>query len=412
MQKQRIIVIGGGPAGASAAALLAKKGHTVAVFHTPKRPEIIVGESLLPAVIPMLRTLGVEDKIKSFSTFKPGATIVLDKDMDASFDFSLAKTDNTYAYNVPRDQFDAAILDAAKEAGAEVIHHRCQVGYDDQLDKLTIDETSLQKLNGRFNGNFDLVIDATGRRRLLPSTMNLHSDEGERHDIALFAHLDHVELISDGNIHVDRWSKGWGWRIPLPGKVSLGIVIDPKHLDNFGKNRTEQYDNFIHSEPDLAPLVKDSSRLTNVLAYTNYQMKTERLYGNNWALIGDSAGFIDPVFSTGLFLAMDSAFRLVNALDENSRSDLDAYQNEWQKELQTWQSVIDTWYDGKLLSLFKLGQIPRNTWLGKQVNKHITKHVTRIFTGEIHSGTYSHKLLNFMAKYGVADQDAKALRIV
>lgn len=409
---KNIVIIGGGPAGAAAAALLAKKGHTVAVFHTPKRPEIIVGESLLPAVIPMLKELGVEEEIKSFSTYKPGATIVLDKEIEASFDFSLAKTDQTYAYNVPRDKFDAAILQAAEKAGAAIINHRCEITYDAATDCISLCASSMEKLDNIFTGQVDLIIDASGRKRLLPTAMKLDSNEGKRHDLALFAHLDNAELISDGNIHVDRWSKGWGWRIPLPGRVSLGIVIDPKHLASLGKTRSEQYDNFIHSEPELSKLVEGSSRLTNVMAYTNYQMQTNQLFGRNWALIGDSAGFIDPVFSTGLFLAMDSAFRLVDALNEGTKKSLMDYQTSWQKELTTWQSVIDTWYDGKLLTLFKMGQIPRNTWIGRQVNKHITKHVTRIFTGEIHSGTYSHKLLNFMAKYGVKDEEAAALRIV
>ncbi len=360
----------------------------------------------------MLDALGVEEEIKNFSTYKPGATIVMDDDTQASFDFALAKTENTYAYNVPRDLFDEAILQAAVRAGAELIHHRADINVDSTTQTVSLNDESLAVCDNYFEGSIDLIIDASGRQRLIPKKLDLPSVEGSRKDLALFAHLENVDLISKGNIHVDRLSKGWGWRIPLPGKVSVGIVVSPDYLASFGKTREEQYDNFIKEEPALRALVKNSTRISGVMTYTNYQWKSTQLFGPGWALIGDSAGFIDPVFSTGLFLAMDSAFKLCDALAHNdTKSQLNHYQKEWHKEILSWQSIIDTWYDGKLLSLFKMGQKQRNTWVGKLINRHMTKHVTRIFTGDINSGTYSHKLMQFMTRYGIRGPEPEALQI-
>jgi flavin-dependent dehydrogenase len=383
----------------------------VALFHTPKRPELIVGESLLPAVIPMLQELGVEEEIKSFSTFKPGATIVMDEVTKASFDFTLARTSNAYAYNVPRAQFDEAILNAAVRAGAKLIEHKADIETFKTSQKVKLNATSLEALNGYFKDEIDFIIDASGRQRLIPKKLNLPSQEGKRKDVALFAHLKNVDLISQGNIHVDRLKQGWAWRIPLPGRVSLGVVINPDHLKTLGHSREEQYDNFIRQESTLKELVKNSERLTSVMSYTNYQWKSEQLYGPGWALVGDTAGFIDPVFSTGLFLAMNSAFRFAEAFEKNTEDALGKYQSEWQKELVTWQTIIDTWYDGKLLALFKMGQVQRHTVFGKLINRHMTKHVTRIFTGEINHGNYSHKLLNFMTRYGIRGPEQEQLRI-
>ncbi|MBL7792207.1 MAG: tryptophan 7-halogenase [Saprospiraceae bacterium] len=408
--EKTIAIIGGGPSASTLATLLARKGHKVGIFRTPQRPALIVGESLLPAIIPILKELGVEEKVSEFSVFKPGATICLDPHETLSFGFDLARTRMVYAYNVPRDKFDEAILVAAVDAGARLFSHRAEVKLDEKGKPVLTPET-LAAAEGFFDDGIDLLVDASGRTRLLPNLLNLPSEEGGRKDLALFSHQENVDMTDPGNIHVDRYSKGWGWRIPLPGRVSVGIVVSPRHLKQLGDTKEEQYDNFLRQEPKLRDYVKNAQRTTTVMSYTNYQWKSLKLFGNGWALVGDSAGFIDPIFSTGLYLAMYSAVQLAKAIDKGTPAAFEAYQRQHREELRSWQTIIDMWYEGTLFSLFRVGQKYKTTLLSRFLNPFITKHVTRIFTGEIRSGSFSHKVLHFMTRYGLYKQDTSALVI-
>lgn len=405
-----VAIIGGGPAGSTLATLLARQGKKVGLFQIPKRPPLIVGESLLPSVIPILKLLGVEEEVKEFSTFKPGATICLGQNEEVSFGFNLAATTLEYAYNVPRDLFDQTILNAACRAGVEVINHRATVDLDEN-GRPHLSAETLKAGNGFFADGVDLIVDATGRSRMFPNLFKLPSQEGKRKDLALFSHMENVILSSPGNIHVDRYEKGWGWRIPLPGRVSLGIVLSPEHLAELGNTREEQYDNYLKTDPLLQQFTQNARRQTPVVAYTNYQWKSQQFYGDGWALAGDSAGFIDPVFSTGLYLAMQSGVLLAKAIEAGTDQAFQKYQEEHLKEIASWQTIIDTWYDGRLFTLFRMGQTYKRSFLGRFINPHMTKHVTRVFTGEIRSGSYSHKLLNFMTNYGLYGQDTSGLVI-
>jgi flavin-dependent dehydrogenase len=400
-KRKTIAIIGGGPAGSTLATLLARKGHRVGMYHLPKRPPLIVGESLLPAVIPILRLLQVEEAIKSFSTFKPGATICLSDDHQLAFGFREAKSQMEYAYNVPRDKFDAIILQAAENAGVKIIHHRAKIEVKENGQDIELDQKSIKAAEGFFDTKPDLIVDATGRSRYLPHLLQLESEEGDRKDTALFAHLENVEYPDEGHIHVDLHQKGWGWRIPLPGRVSLGLVVDPTHLAHLGNSREEQYDNFLKEDPMLARQTKNATRISPVLAYNNYQWKSKQLYGNNWALVGDAAGFIDPVFSTGLFLAMDSGVKLANAIDKDTKAAYQEYQTAFHTELYSWQSIITNWYNGNLPALFQMKKHLDRHIFGRMLNWFVAPHVTRIFTGEIASGSFSHKLLHFMFQHGI-----------
>lgn len=407
---KNIAIVGGGPAGSTLATLLARKGFRVGVFRIPQRPELIVGESLLPAIIPILKTLGVEEKIAAFSTFKPGATICLGPTEELSFGFNLARTELSYAYNVPRDKFDETILQAAVDAGVKLFEHRAEVVLDANGKPVLSSET-LAATDGFFADGVDLLVDASGRARLLPNLLQLPSEEGGRKDLALFAHHENVSITAPGNIHVDRHSRGWGWRIPLPGRVSVGIVVSPKHLKELGKTKEEQYENFLKTEPYIQDHMKNAKRLTPIMAYTNYQWKSKKLYGDGWALAGDSAGFIDPVFSTGLYLSMYSATCLAQAIEKGTPQAFQHYEKHHRAELSSWQSIINMWYKGTLFTLFRVGQKYEGSILARFLNPYVTKHVTRIFTGEIRSGSHSHRVLNFMTRYGLYKEDTTSLVI-
>jgi flavin-dependent dehydrogenase len=408
-----IAILGGGPAGATLGALLAKKGLNVGIFHSEKRPPLIVGESLLPAVVPMLRTLGVEEQIKSFSVYKPGATVCLQQQeiIPSFFRWAEGRLPD-YSYNTPRDLFDAAILNAARESGATVFNFTARLKKGDAAQSLQLAEQTLAETNGFFGNAPDFIVDASGRSRLIARLLDLPADRGGRDDVALFAHLDRAVLSEPGHIHVDYLTKGWGWRIPLPGRVSVGIVIDPKHLAGYGQTIEQQYDAFLRDEPSLRGYTNGATRITPVVRYSSYQVISRQMVGPGWALIGDAAGFIDPVFSTGLYLGMRSAFDLAAAIESCSPAAMQRYEHGLRREMRLWQPVIDSWYDGRLFNLYRAGQTYKDNAIGARVGKRIQKRLARVFSGQAVENSINMRIFAGLTRLGALLRDPRDLVVM
>jgi flavin-dependent dehydrogenase len=398
MKKPKTVaIIGGGPSGCALATLLKRKGFDVAVFYLEKRPDIIVGESLVPAIIPMLRELGVEDEVKSYSTFKPGASVWVSKDEEATSPFSYGGGNLPhYAYNVPRVKFDKTIFDLAVREGVSFFKIIAKIEKTGNGDELKLSDDTLTATGDYFKGQPDLIVDATGRSRTISRMLDIPTKTGYRKDIAVFAHLSGAEEILPYNIHLHRLEKGWSWRIPLPGRISVGVVINPEHLKEYGNTKEEQYDNYLKSEEVLKKFTANAKRETAVVEYSNYQLISQKMYGTNWVLTGDAGGFLDPIFSSGLFLAIKGAFRLAHTLETSTGPAFKQYQKEQLRELYVWQKLVDTWYSGRLFTLFKVGQDRMDTAFGRFVGPHMQKHLTRIFSGEAVYRSYSRHFLNFV----------------
>lgn len=339
-------ILGGGPAGATLGCLLAQAGIEVTIYHNEKRPEIIVGESLIPALIPFLRRLGVEEHIAAKSTYKQGATLILHPDsVEWNLDFSKIKgCEIPYAYNVPRDMFDAVLLERAKELGCKVVPSFCKLQKGTEADSVSLP---------RGEPEVDFIFDATGRSRQIARLLDIEAETGLRDDTALFAHLDKAELSHEGNLHINVLEDGWSWRIPLPGRVSVGIVAPKKYFAKFGANAQEQYDQILKEETFIAPHVSSSTRLTSVAKYSNYQLLSTRMFGKNWAMLGDASGFVDPIFSSGLFVSLYSAELLANSLINQGTTGLAHYQEELRTEFIQWQKLIAAFYDGRFFALIR-----------------------------------------------------------
>ena len=392
-----VAIIGGGPSGCSLATLLKRKGYKVAVFYLDKRPEIIVGESLVPAIIPFLRELGVEDEVKSYSTYKPGASVWVNKDEEASSPFSFGGGGlPPYAYNVPRIKFDKTIFDLAVREGVIFFSHVAKLERIGNTDELKLSDETVAAINDFFEGQPDLIVDASGRSRTISRLLDISTKEGYRKDIAVFAHLSGAEKIEPYNIHLHRLEKGWTWRIPLPGRISVGVVIDPNHLKQYGNTKEEQYDNFLKADETLKKFTHNAKRETGVAQYNNYQLISQKMYGKNWLLTGDAGGFLDPIFSSGLFLAIKGSFAAAQAITSDTEAAFKKYQKYQLYELSIWQKLVDTWYSGRLFTLFKVGQDRMDTAFGRFIGPHMQRQLTRIFTGEAVYKSYSRGFLNFV----------------
>ena len=401
---RRVAIVGGGPSGAALAAYLRRAGIAAAFFARGKRPPIIVGESLVPAVIPFLKDLGIEDEVAAYSMYKPGATFSFHPIMQLSFRFSDRRGAKTpYAYNVPRDLFDASLAAAAERAGAPRIDQPAQIERDG--DRIRLAPESLAAARNALGGAPDLVVDATGRARMFARLLELDTVEGPRKDTALHAHCTGVQTVLPGNVHSDRLERGWAWRIPLPGRVSVGIVTPSDHIARFGATIEEQYDNFLRKDECARQWAEKAERVTPVVRYTNYQLRATRGVGPGWALCGDAFGFIDPVLSSGTLLALDGARSLANAICNGSSRAFRRYEARAIRNLDDWSRIVDAYYSGRLFTLFKVGEYVRHTWVGRMTDWHFRKHLPRVFTGEATDSRYSMRVVDFMLKYGLAGND-------
>jgi len=407
-----VAILGGGPVASTLAILLARAGLRVAILHRPKHAPLLVGESLVPAIIPMLRLLGVEEEVRGFSTYKPGATFNFGQALNFSFFFNqLSGGMPRYAYNVPRDRFDHALLEAARKAGAKICETTAAVERISGTDRVQLGGETLAVAGDFFQGQPDFLVDATGRVRLLPRLLEIPSRRGAREDAALFAHVDKAALDHEGHVHTTRIDHGWSWRIPLPGRVSVGMVIGSQHLPSLGATKEERYDNLLRCDSVLSKVAGDAKRLTPVMEYSNYQLVSQRNVGDGWALVGDTAGFIDPVFSSGLFIGMHSAVTLADAIRDGTAEAFSRYEREVVHHLETWQEIVSYYYDGRLFTCFRVGQMLCDNLLIRLSFPHINKHMGRIFRGAASTSPYSLALLRFAMKYGLKNEDPGDLSI-
>lgn len=421
----RVGIIGAGPSGSTLACLLKKGGVDAVIFDENTRPSLIVGESLVPLLVPVFQRLGVEEKVAKIGTKKPGVTWTL-KEGDA-LKLSFRTVEGvlpTYAYNVSRREFDEIITQAALEVGVELVHGRVvlekvEKGGDTlpQLSKETLD------LIPRWEGKQpDLLIDASGRRRLFAKLLGIQADLGPRKDISHFAHYTGCDpVMPAGTTMIYRLKEGWGWRIPLVDKMSMGVVIQKDHLHKYGKTPEEQLEGIFQANPMIADQSKNRQRITPVTSYANYQLISHRGCGRNWCSVGDAFGFVDPMLSPGLAMAMTTAEKLADLileLPKNSNDDwmsrFEYYLTEFRAQLVDWQTLIDYFYDGRIFALYRMGEAMKFKYPGKVsdfMESHMTKLIASMAAGAKTSHPYNKSVLKFMTRFGLGGHEAAPYQV-
>ncbi|GAA5482551.1 NAD(P)/FAD-dependent oxidoreductase [Haloferula sargassicola] len=414
-------ILGAGPAGSTLGALLAKRGFKVICFDDERRPELLVGESLLPTVVDLMRRLEIEDRVAKFSQFKPGVAFVHRDGQRLDFLFPhgvLGKTPN-YSYNIPRPEFDNLLRDRAGELGVTFVKHRASVekGSDGREIQLSPDTMSVvPELNGKHP---KLLVDATGRTRAVAKALGLSAKKGDRNDVAYFAHYEDFDstAMTEGQVVISILEHGWSWRIPLPGRLSVGIVIDKDIAKQHGDTAEERLESLIDSQPILAGPGKGRKRVTEVKTYTNYQLISERSHGPGWIAAGDAFGFVDPMLSPGLFMAMHMAELLdekvfaggPKVLDQPEKlaPKLEKVKAEMLDWHTSWGEIIEYFYDGRMFSMYEAGTKLREAYgkwqLPSLMEKHLTANITRMVSGVTTRSRYGRGLVNWSTKHLVWD---------
>ena len=360
-----VAVVGGGPGGSSAAAQLARKGHRVLLLERETFPRFHIGESQLPWSNEIFRTLGCEDLVQEAGFVnKWGASFTSHDGSAAQYaDFARAvETPSPQTYQVPRERFDDVLLRHAQRSGAEILQgtRALDAIFDDKGATIHyVDPKGLA-----HTARVGAVVDASGRAGFLAKRFGRRVVDPVLRNVAVHAQFEGVprgEGRRAGDIQmVTRPDRGWFWFIPIsPTVMSVGAVI-PKavHATAGRPTAEESLQHYIDETPAAADLMREARRVSPGRFDADYSYLHSQHAGDRWVLVGDAGGFLDPIFSTGVLLAMQSgmeAAELISAglKDGNlSRARFAGYERTLARRYHHFRRFAIGFYDPAFRDLF------------------------------------------------------------
>lgn len=314
-----VIVIGGGPGGSTAGALLAERGWRVAVLEKDRHPRFHIGESLLPQNNALFERLGVLEEVERISMIKRGAqfsSMYHNKEQTFYFANALDK-DWPYGFEVHRSELDQLLFENARRRGARMYEETRVVRAEFDAAGVTVGirtDAGERDLRARF------LIDASGRDTFLGNKLKLKQAHRKHASAAIYGHYRNAQRLPGedaGNITIYWFDHGWFWFIPQTHDItSVGAVCWPYYLKQRKGSLEDFLDATVAMVPALAERLRDAQRIAPVTATGNYSYECRRAIGARHLMVGDAFAFVDPVFSTGVYLAMSSAFRAADTVEE------------------------------------------------------------------------------------------------
>jgi flavin-dependent dehydrogenase len=364
------IIIGGGPTGATAALSLARRGRRALVLEKVHHPRFHVGESFLPAVFNLLKSLGLVEALRELPHVKKfGAEFAMGNSIHyLEIDFAEGYCDDGETFNIERCHFDAMLLREAGKAGAEV---REGVGVK-QILSLKDGDVQVQTDVGIFTGRY--LLDASGQATVIPRHLKTRVQDPTPHSqkCAYFNHFENVYRMSGrqaGYLTVVMMDEGWFWLIPITEtRTSVGMVIDPEIARQVNREQNIPADRMlawgIAHCPEMRKRMKDATghETNNVAADFNYRCKPYA--GDGYFLVGDSAAFLDPIFSTGVGVGMMDGIEAAKHIDEilagriSPKRARSRYIAHHTRATETFFRFIHQYYDHSFRELFLIGKGP------------------------------------------------------
>ncbi len=356
-----VLVIGAGPSGTIAAAIMHRAGLKVQVVEKMRFPRFVIGESLLPRCMEALDEAGLLDAVKARGfQRKDGAKFVMDGRV-CDFNFSNQYTQGwQWTWQVPRADFDKTLADECENMGVAISYETEVTGieiFDDHSITTVKDAAgNSSAISARF------IVDGSGYGRVIPRLFGLERPSSLPPRKAVFCHIKDPkrdEAFEPNRIIVYVHNpKTWIWVIPFSnGNTSVGYVGDPSFFDRFEGGLVQQYHSLIAAQPELADrfentqLVWDEPRVLQ-----SWSVTTDSFYGNGFVLTGNVTEFLDPVFSSGVTLASVSAQKAANLVISHLKGEPVDWENEYmipmRKGVDVFRTYVNAWYDGSLFNIF------------------------------------------------------------
>ncbi|MBA3580865.1 MAG: tryptophan 7-halogenase [Gammaproteobacteria bacterium] len=369
LENPDILIVGAGPSGAIAGALLARKGYSVMTLEKQTFPRFSIGESLLPQCMEFIEEAGMLEAVNNAGLqYKNGAAFRRG-DTYTDFDFSEKFTPgwgNTF--QVQRAGFDKLLADESAKSGNNIF-------YEQEIIAVTPDAQQPSAVSRAIDGSektvrAKFILDASGFGRVLPRLLNLNKPSEFPVRQAYFTHvMDNIEpsefdrhkiLVS---VHPE-FKDVWFWLIPFAGgRCSLGVVASQAFLDRYPEDPEIKLRQLVKETPALQHLLRNAEYAMPVRSIVGYAADVTSLYGQGYALLGNAGEFLDPVFSSGVTIAMKSASMAANLLDRQLQGGSVDWQTEYAKPLQAgvnaFRMFVEAWYDGRFQDIiFYQGQSP------------------------------------------------------
>lgn len=382
-QKVDILVIGSGPSGCISASIAAQSGLNVMVIEKEKFPRFVIGESLLPRCMVALTEAGLLDTVKEQGFQQKFGAKFLQDDKVCEFNFADQFTDGwSWTWQVPRADFDKAMADKLVERGIPVHFETTVTGVtfhgSDSVTTVVDKDGNSRQIEAKF------IIDSSGYGRVLPRLFDLDEPSSLGSRKAFFTHVKDINRPTTHNnaqiIVVDHKPGVWIWVIPFSnGNCSVGFVGDPAFFDQFdGANDEEKLRNIIESDSNIRDRFRDVPFVwDNPRTILGYSIATKKFYGDGFALTGNAAEFLDPVFSSGVTFAVESGMVAAKLASRQIKGEPVDWENEYKNYIKygvdTFRTYVRAWYEGKLQDIF----------FSPQIDEKIKKMICSVLAGYV-----------------------------